>query len=337
VAEIEHSNMMTRAAPQILHSQANCVHPLTIDGDKPKQKRQRKKEHTAQTSLETQLAACKARITMLEETNKDYQNTIQLLTAKLGIPNPTIRITEHKTQEHQSFSYRLDILESTFMDKIGTLQEDMNHKFEITKMQMKHNMEMNEMKCKLNFLEAKEKHTKCNMQTTFPRAQNIGHLEQVQPSIVHTHAHGQHNSQKYEMGTNNRNQDPIHKGYNRPDIYTEPPPIQYNKRYQDNDIQQFNWHQPIQRSEYQQIKKQSSHQTPVHYQIPIGDISPKINTPWPSNQQRMSQHDKIQQNSSLQQHRQSGECRTLNLQWRKSQNRDKTLLVQRENMGEGGK
>jgi hypothetical protein len=62
----------------------------------------------------------------------------------------------------------------------------MNHKFEITKMQMKHNMEMNEMKCKLNFLEAKEKHTKCNMQTTFPRAQNIGHLEQVQPSIVHT-------------------------------------------------------------------------------------------------------------------------------------------------------
>ena len=92
---------------------------------------------------------------MCKETNKDYQNTIQLLTAKLGIPNPTIRITEHKTQEHQSFSYRLDILESTFMDKIGTLQEDMNHKFEITKMQMKHNMEMNEMKCKLNFLEAK--------------------------------------------------------------------------------------------------------------------------------------------------------------------------------------
>jgi hypothetical protein len=35
----------------------------------------------------------------------------------------------------------------------------MNHKFEITKMQMKHNMEMNEMKCKLNYLEAKEKHT----------------------------------------------------------------------------------------------------------------------------------------------------------------------------------
>jgi hypothetical protein len=46
----------------ILHSQANCVHPLTIDGDKPKQKRQREKEHTAQASLETQLAACKARI-----------------------------------------------------------------------------------------------------------------------------------------------------------------------------------------------------------------------------------------------------------------------------------
>jgi hypothetical protein len=43
--------MMTRSAPQILHRQANCVHPLTIDGDKPKQKRQRKKEHTAQASL----------------------------------------------------------------------------------------------------------------------------------------------------------------------------------------------------------------------------------------------------------------------------------------------
>jgi len=99
---------------------------------------------------------------------------------------------------------------------------DMNHKFEITNIQMKHNMEMNEMKCKLNFLEAKEKHTNCNMQTIFPRVQNIGHLEQVQPSIVHTHAHGQHNSQKYEMGTNTRNQDHMHKGYNRLDIYTEP-------------------------------------------------------------------------------------------------------------------
>ena len=82
------------------------------------------------------------------------------------------------------------------MDKRGTLQKDMNHKFEITNMQMKHNMEMNEMKCKLNYLEAKEKHTNCNMQTTFPRVQNIGHLEQVQPSIVHTHAHGQHNNSK---------------------------------------------------------------------------------------------------------------------------------------------
>ena len=95
----------------------------------------------------------------------------------------------------------------------------------------------------------------------------------------------------------------------------------------------------MQRSEYQQIKKHSSHQTPVHYQFPTGDIPPKINTPWPSNQRRMSQHDKIQQNSSLQQHRprrQSGEYRTLNLQWRKSQNRDKTPLVNRENMGEGG-
>jgi hypothetical protein len=56
---------------------------------------------------------------------------------------------------------------------------------------------------------------------------------------------------------------------------------------------------------------------------------------------RMSQHDKIQQNSSLPQlrhraHRQSREYRTPNLQWRKSQNRDKTPLVNRENMGEGG-
>lgn len=153
--------MTTKAAPQILHSQANCVHPLTIDGDKPKQKRQKKKEHTDQTRLETQLAECKARITMLEETNKDYQNTIQLLTAKLGIPYPTIRTTEHKTQEQQSFFYRLEILESQIMDKIDTLQKDMNHKFEITNMQMKHNMEMNEMKCKINILEDKEKLTSC--------------------------------------------------------------------------------------------------------------------------------------------------------------------------------
>jgi hypothetical protein len=55
--------------------------------------------------LETQLAACKARITMLEETNKDCQNTIQLLTAKLGIPNPTIRMLGYVKFGVQLLSY----------------------------------------------------------------------------------------------------------------------------------------------------------------------------------------------------------------------------------------
>lgn len=43
--------MTTRDAPTILNNQANCVHPLATDGDKSKQKRQKKKEHVDQNSL----------------------------------------------------------------------------------------------------------------------------------------------------------------------------------------------------------------------------------------------------------------------------------------------
>lgn len=62
------------------------------DSNKAKPKRQRKKDINVvdREALEVQLTQCRAHMTMLEETNKDYQNTLRLLTSKLNIMEPTI-------------------------------------------------------------------------------------------------------------------------------------------------------------------------------------------------------------------------------------------------------
>jgi hypothetical protein len=96
---------------------------------------------------------------MLEISNNDYKNTIDLLTAKLGIKEPMINRAEMYGNDHpqQSLFYKMGQIESQLTDRIDNLQKEMNHKLELKDLQIKHFMEMNELKCKFNILEAKEK------------------------------------------------------------------------------------------------------------------------------------------------------------------------------------
>lgn len=75
------------------------------DSHKAKPKRQRKKDiHiVAMEALEVQLTQCKAHMTMLEETDKEYQNTIRLLTSKLNIMEPTI-MSESRNSTYNQIS-----------------------------------------------------------------------------------------------------------------------------------------------------------------------------------------------------------------------------------------
>jgi len=131
---------------------------------KTKQKRTKKRDQLDYESIEMQLADCKAKIAMLEISNNDYKNTIDLLTAKLGIKDPMINRAERYGNDHpqQSLFYKMGQIESQLTDRIDNLQKEMNHKLEIKDLQIKHFMEMNELKCKFNILEAKEKLAPCN-------------------------------------------------------------------------------------------------------------------------------------------------------------------------------
>ena len=64
-----------------------------------------------------QLADCKAKIAMLEISN-DYKNTIDLLTAKLGIKDPMINRAVMYGNDHpqQSLFYKMGQIESQLTD-----------------------------------------------------------------------------------------------------------------------------------------------------------------------------------------------------------------------------
>jgi hypothetical protein len=100
--------------------------------------------------IHLQLADCKAKIAMLEISNNDYKNTIDLLPAKLGIKEPMINRAEMYGNDHsqQSLFYKMGQIESQLTDRIDNLQKEMNHKLELKNLQIKHFMEMNELKCK---------------------------------------------------------------------------------------------------------------------------------------------------------------------------------------------
>jgi hypothetical protein len=65
--------------------------------------------------------------------NNDYKNTIDLLTAKLGIKEPMINRAEVYGNDHpqQSLFYKMGQIESQLTDRIDNLQNEMNHKLEL--------------------------------------------------------------------------------------------------------------------------------------------------------------------------------------------------------------
>ena len=85
---------------------------------KTKQKRTKKRDQLDNKSLEMQLADCKAKIAMLEISNNDYKNTIDLLTAKLGIKDQMINRAVMYGNDHpqQSLFYKMGQIESQLTD-----------------------------------------------------------------------------------------------------------------------------------------------------------------------------------------------------------------------------
>jgi hypothetical protein len=92
----------------------NAVHEEHIYWSSGMQPIFKKRDQLDYESVEMQLADCKAKIAMLQISNNDYKNTIDLLTAKLGIKEPMINRAEMYGNDHpqQSLFYKMGQIES---------------------------------------------------------------------------------------------------------------------------------------------------------------------------------------------------------------------------------
>ena len=270
---------------------------------KTKQKRTKKRDQLDFESVEIQLADCKAKIAMLEISNNDYKNTIDLLTAKLGIKEPMINRAEMYGNDHpqQSLFYKMGQIESQLTDRIDNLQKEMNHKLELKDLQIKHFMEMNELKCKFNILEAKEKLAPYN--DNFCTRRENSKQDHPQPNQQYV-APPQAQIPTYVAFTNT----------------AVPPPVHFQRA-----------------SQYPQVINTNKGQTQVQpeYYTPYNNIGHPVNpirtTIVPTDgeyRHRQAQNKGLPPLGTTYQHQRtgnhncknrSGEYRTLNLQWRNIQ------------------
>ena len=109
-------------------------------------KKNRKKETI---DIEQQLTACKARVIVLEEQNREYENTISLLhrqQRKDEIVQKNDDIRQCTNNSILDLKTRMTFLEDSVTTRLNTLNQEVKHKLEIQELKFKHEMEINRLK-----------------------------------------------------------------------------------------------------------------------------------------------------------------------------------------------
>ncbi|CAC5419282.1 unnamed protein product [Mytilus coruscus] len=120
---------------------------------KPKSLIKQKDVSSQERQLEGQLVQCKARIAMLEDVNRDYKNTINLLRSQLEIKNTTLTNNE---QEQCLCRKQHANTESYIEEKLEGMLEKFKYELEIRDIKIGHQMEMMELKNKVSLLEMQQ-------------------------------------------------------------------------------------------------------------------------------------------------------------------------------------
>ena len=144
-------------------SEANgCTNATTL-------KKTRKKQTL---DIDQQLAACKARIIMLEEQNREYENTINLLHKRLR--QEAISDTVENTQNTKTcdISWMNDIkmmmqkLEESVESKFTIMNIEFRHKLELHETKTKHDLETMRLKTEIDRLRQQEnRNHSCEIRT----------------------------------------------------------------------------------------------------------------------------------------------------------------------------
>ncbi|CAC5377551.1 unnamed protein product [Mytilus coruscus] len=121
---------------------------------KPKKPNKTKDVSSQERQLEGQLVQCKARIAMLEDVNRDYKNTINLLRSQLEIKNTTL--TNNEQEQCLCRKNNMQIRNLTLRKKLEGMLEKFKYELEIRDIKIGHQMEMMELKNKVSLLEMQQ-------------------------------------------------------------------------------------------------------------------------------------------------------------------------------------
>ncbi|CAC5411728.1 unnamed protein product [Mytilus coruscus] len=118
---------------------------------KAKPKRQNKCKNINETTqqLEDQLVQCRARLVIMEDTNRDYRNTINLL--RMQTEESTIDKSNLKT--YQSNCSCSNNSQEQTINKVDMMLNNFRLEMEKRDLRIKHQMEMNELRNKLQIME----------------------------------------------------------------------------------------------------------------------------------------------------------------------------------------
>jgi hypothetical protein len=112
---------------------------------------------------------------MLEERNRDYNNTIHLLRNKLDVQDQykytsTSAIENHQKTRVQGYYIHHDVdtqfkqLQDQLLTKIEWLNSEFQHRMSTHELVMKHQLEMNELKFKMHLMEQQYNHRNISCQ-----------------------------------------------------------------------------------------------------------------------------------------------------------------------------
>ena len=161
---------------------------------KQKAKRTKKKETL---DHDQQLAACKARIIMLEEQNRDYENTINLIHGKWRQENVNIKTEEIQNGYENMFNKlnsRIQNLEDAVANKISHMSLELQHRMTIQELNMKHEFEVRELKTELNIMKYhinnNSRHSDSNVGNNTQNGQTNMPIQGNPPGFIRTNIYG---------------------------------------------------------------------------------------------------------------------------------------------------
>jgi len=97
-----------------------------------------------------ELSAQKARIIMLEEQNRDYESTIDLLHQKLSNMRGINNSVQRQDHSVESLNERIQQLETSMTSKLDLLKLELQHQLTVQELNIRHQLEINQLKSKID-------------------------------------------------------------------------------------------------------------------------------------------------------------------------------------------